>query len=83
MEIKGVLVFSNLNVAVFSDEAQQIPELQAGLLELLAAHFEKHGYDPEGLVIETQWGASWKLFKTTEGEWSSEIHTRRHKVHTL
>ena len=67
---RPLMVFRNLSVAAFDDAGQQIPQLQKSLTSLLAEHMEKCGYDPEGVVVETQWGRSWKLFKTELGTWN-------------
>lgn len=70
--VRPLMVFGNLNVAAFDERGQQIPELQEGLSTLLAQHIERCGYDSEGVVVETQWGRSWRLFKTEFGTWNHE-----------
>lgn len=69
---RPLLVFGNLNVAAFDANGEQIPELQKSLAALLAEHIERSGYNPEGVLIETAWGGSWRLFKTTDGGWNRD-----------
>lgn len=65
-----VLVFSNLCVACFDAEGNQIPELQKALWMLLAEHAEEWGYDLDGATIETPSG-NWKIIRSAEG-WRRE-----------
>lgn len=64
-----VLIFDNLNIAVFVAGCQEV-ELQKSVPELLAEYMERCGYDPEGVVIQTQQGRSFKIFRTTDGAWN-------------
>lgn len=69
-KITDVMIFDNLNIAVFDGKGEQIPELQHSLISLWADHAERKGYDAEGLVVKTPRG-NWRLFKT-EGGWNYE-----------
>ena len=69
MKPKSLMVFPNFNVACFSQSGDQIAELQTSLLLLWAEHAIENGYDPDGLVCETQDG-SWQIFRTKEGGWN-------------
>ena len=71
--VRPLMVFTNLNVAAFDRAGKQIPELQKSLASLLAEHIEGCGYDPEGVVIETNFGGWFRLFKTRFGEWNHEL----------
>ncbi len=74
--VRPIMVFHNLNVAAFDAAGQQIPELQKSLATLLAEHIENSGYNPEGVVVETQWGESWRLFRTQFDTWNHELVIR-------
>lgn len=64
--IKDIIIFKNLNVAVFDTDGKQVPELQSSLLDLFATRAESYGYNPEGWIIETP-GGNWKMFRTEVG----------------
>lgn len=70
--VRPMMIFGNLNVAAFDESGKQIPELQKSVATLMAEHIERCGYDPDGIVIETQWGCGWRLFKTQFGTWNHE-----------
>jgi hypothetical protein len=67
------MVFSNLNVAACDEIGAQIPRLQESLATELVRRAEAAGYDPEGVVIETQWGNQWKLHRV-DGGWNISPH---------
>lgn len=57
---------------MFNHKGEQIPELQVSFPELFAKHLESHGYDPEGIEIETPYFML-NLFKTSEGNWNYTV----------
>lgn len=68
-----ILVFQNLNIAVFDDQGNSVPELQrVSLVHLLARHLEENGYDPRGATVENNEGI-WRITKTEEGVWIREL----------
>jgi hypothetical protein len=64
--ISAFMILRNLSVAAFDDNGEQIPDLQRSIPSLLAQRAESLGYDPDGVVIETQYG-NWKLLRTENG----------------
>ncbi len=69
-KIKSMMFFSNGNVATFDDNGQ-VPALQKSLVEMVLDNCKANGYDPDGLIIETQWGLTYRIEKTDGGHnWS-------------
>lgn len=56
-KITIVMVFSNLNVAAFDENGEQVAELQVqSLLQLWIAKALSLGYDPDGAEVRTSAG---------------------------
>lgn len=55
-QIKTCMVLDSLNVAAFSPDGKQIPELQMNLLEMWSERAVAAGYSVEGLLVETPLG---------------------------
>jgi len=73
MTIKDALVFDHSGCAVFDETGQQIPELQVSWISLWAEHTKKLGYDPEGVIFETQWRRKLQIRKMDDGSYSMEV----------
>lgn len=70
-KIKSVMFMQGFGIAVFDERGQQIPELQESPITLWAQHCEALGFDPNGVIVETNLG-NWRLIKTEYG-WNREV----------
>jgi hypothetical protein len=71
MKVQTIMVFPNLAVAAVDEKGEQIPELQASVPQLLAEAAQRHGYDLDGVTIETGFHR-WRMRRTKDG-WRREI----------
>ena len=71
MKVKNIIIFNNMNVAVFDEDGQQMGRLQKSACELIAEHCEREGFDIEGVVIETP-AANWRMRRTEYG-WNRDL----------
>ena len=71
-KISQVLIFNNLNVAVFDENEEQVTELQQkNLIQMWAEKVEKLGYDLNGVRLKYDIG-NYTLVKSKKGEWRLE-----------
>ena len=62
-----VMVFDNFNLAAFDLNGLQMADIQCNLLTAWANKVLEGGLSLDGVVVELQSGARWRLFDTENG----------------
>lgn len=65
-KIGTATLFPNGNIMVTDKNGNQISELSTSIVNLFSKYCVKHGYEPDGLIIDAL-NLKYKVIKTNEG----------------
>jgi hypothetical protein len=70
-KIKNIFLSTNGSIAVCDESGQQIAELQRDLISDWCEKAVALGYDPNGVILETELG-DLRIVKNSDGTWNRQ-----------